>query len=169
MENEKTRQKTKMPDKKFFPLFVDLTEKKAVVIGGGKIGTRRAKALLPFVGSLVVEAPDFSTDILDMDGEGKLVLRQKAYERQDIYDADLVVAATDDEKVNEDIYSACKCLGILVNVVSDQKKCDFHFPGLLEYEGVVLGFNGAGKDHSKVKEVRIKTEQALKGSREGKK
>lgn len=47
--------------------------------------------------------------------------------------------------MNEDIYSACKCLGILVNVASSQDKCDFHFPGLLEYEGVVLGFNGAGK------------------------
>ena len=153
-------------EKKFFPLFVDLTEKKAMVIGGGKIGTRRAKALLPFVASLVVGAPAASREILELAGEGKLIYREKAYERRDIYDADLVVAATDDKKVNEDIYSACKCLGILVNVASSQDKCDFHFPGLLEYEGVVLGFNGAGKNHRKVKEVRMKTEQALKGSRE---
>ena len=63
---------------------------------------------------------------------------------------------SDDTKVNEDIYSACKCLRIPVNTASNQQKCDFHFPGILEYEGVVLGFNGSGKDHKKVKEVREK-------------
>ena len=47
-------------------------------------------------------------------------------------------------------------LGIPVNTASNQQKCDFHFPGILEYEGVVLGFNGSGKDHKKVKEVREK-------------
>ena len=39
--------------------------------------------------------------------------KQKRYEREDLYDADLALAATDDRAVNEDIYSACKCLGIL--------------------------------------------------------
>lgn len=95
--------------------------------------------------------------------ENEVIYKQKNYEREDIYDADMVIAATDNEKVNEDIYSACKCLGILVNVASSQQKCDFHFPGILEYDGVVLGFNGAGKDHKKVREVRQKTERILKG------
>ncbi|MFR4894760.1 MAG: hypothetical protein ACLUB0_00845 [Blautia hansenii] len=48
-----------------------------------------------------------------------------------------------------------------MNTASNQQKCDFHFPGILEYEGVVLGFNGSGKDHKKVKEVREKTRKAL--------
>lgn len=153
-------------EKKFFPLFTDLTEKKAVVVGAGKIGTRRIKTLLSFVGSLTVVAPWAEEEIKILAGQGRLEYREKKYEREDIYDADMVIAATDDEKVNEDIYSACKCLGILVNVASNQKKCDFHFPGIIEYDGVVLGFNGAGKDHRKVKEIRQKTEQALKGSKE---
>ena len=44
-------------EKKFFPLFVDLTQKKAVVIGGGKIASRRIQTLLPFVREIVVVAP----------------------------------------------------------------------------------------------------------------
>lgn len=149
-------------EKKFFPLFTDLTEKKAVVIGAGKIATRRVQTLLSFVGEMTVIAPESGDEIQRLAQEKKLVYKQKKYERDDIYDADLVIAATDDVKVNEDIYSACKCLGILVNVASNQRKCDFHFPGVIEHDGVVLGLNGAGKDHKKVKEIREKTEQALK-------
>ena len=48
-------------------------------------------------------------------------------------------------------------------MASDQNKCDFHFPGILEYEGVVIGFNGSGKDHRKVREVREKTQKVLLG------
>lgn len=152
----------KSKEKKYFPLFVDLTGKKAVVVGAGKIGARRIKTLLSFVDSLTVVAPRAEEEILSLAQEGRLEYKKKAYEREDIKDADLVIAAADDEKVNEDIYRVCKHLGIPVNVASDQQKCDFHFPGIIEYEGVVLGFNGAGKDHRKVKEVRQKTEQALK-------
>lgn len=153
-------------EKKFFPLFTDLTEKKAVVVGAGKIGSRRIKTLLSFVGHLTVVAPWAKEEIRKLAEENKLEYKEKMYEREDLQDADLVVAATDNEIINEDIWSACKSLGILVNVASNQKKCDFHFPGIIEYEGVVLGFNGAGKDHRKVKEVRQRTEQALKNIRE---
>ena len=47
----------KNKEKKLFPLFVDLTGKKAVVVGAGKIATRRVKTLLPFLGEIQVIAP----------------------------------------------------------------------------------------------------------------
>ena len=153
----------KNKEKKMFPLFVDLTQKKVLVAGAGKIASRRVKTLLPFVGELVVEAPEASEEILSLAQKGDILYRKKTYAREDLYDADLVIAATDSREVNEDIYSACKCLGIQVNVASDQKKCDFHFPGILEYDGVTIGFNGGGKDHRKVREVREKTQRALLG------
>ena len=82
------------------------------------IATRRVKTLLDFVGELAVIAPVCTEEMASLAAEGKLVYRQKSYEREDLYDADLVLAATDDEKVNEDIYSACKCLGIPVGEYS---------------------------------------------------
>ena len=50
----------KNKEKKLFPLFVDLTGKKAVVVGAGKIATRRVKTLLPFLGEIQVIAPKAS-------------------------------------------------------------------------------------------------------------
>ena len=151
----------KSKEKKMFPLFVDLTKKKVLVVGAGKIASRRVKTLLPFAGEVVVEAPEASEEIFSLARQGEILHKEKTYSREDLYYADLVIAATDNKEVNEDIYSACKCLGIQVNVASDQKKCDFHFPGVLEYDGVVMGFNGGGKDHRKVRQVREKVQEAL--------
>ena len=50
----------KSKEKKMFPLFVDLTQKKVLVVGAGKIASRRVKTLLPFAGEVAVEAPEAS-------------------------------------------------------------------------------------------------------------
>ena len=69
-------------EKKRFPLYTDLTEKKAVVIGGGNIASRRIKSLLGFVGELIVIAPDVQPEIQELAKSGELVWKQKKYERE---------------------------------------------------------------------------------------
>ena len=86
---------------------------------------------------------------------------KKKFEAEDIENADLVLAVTDNHALNEEIYKICKENNILVNVASNQEKCDFHFPGILEYENVVIGFNGCGKDHKKVRRVREMIQEML--------
>lgn len=154
--------KNENKEKKFFPLFTDLTDKKVVVLGAGKIAERRVKTLLSFVKQIEVIAPEASLKILTLSQEGKVLYRKKEYAIEDICDADLVIAATSDSGINDNIYRDCKCRGILVNTASDQQKCDFHFPGIIEQDGIVIGFNGGGKDHKKVKEMRCRIEQVLK-------
>lgn len=117
----------KNKEKKLFPLFVDLTGKKAVVVGAGKIATRRVKTLLPFLGEIQVIAPKASGEILELAEQGEVIYQKKCYEREDLYDAHMVLAATNDTKVNEDIYSACKCLGILVNLPAIRTNVIFIF------------------------------------------
>ena len=85
--------------------------------------------------------------------EGRLVWKEKEYDREDLYDADLVLSATNNEKVNNDVYSACKCLGISVNTASNRMKCDFYFPSILQKEETVIGLNSAGNP-AKTKNVR---------------
>ncbi len=148
-------------EKKFFPLFVDLTQKKAVVIGGGKIAARRVKTLLTFVEEITVIAPACAEEIKILHEKSEIIYKQRKYEAADIENADIVLAVTDDYDLNEEIYKICKEKNILVNVASNQEKCDFHFPGILEYEDVVIGFNGCGKDHKKVRKVREMIQEML--------
>ena len=160
-----------MKNSAFFPLFVDISEKKIVVIGGGAIATRRVKTLLPFEPQIVVVAPEVTGDLEELEKEEKITIFHRKYQREDIYDAWMVLAATNDPELNNGIYSVAKCLGALVNVASNQEKCDFHFPGVIRKDPYVIGINGSGKDHKGTAELRKQIEAVVNhticiGSRE---
>lgn len=73
----------------------------------------------------------------------------------------MVIAATDDRKVNDDIYRICREEGIYVNVASNKEKCDFYFPGIVKYKEMVIGINASGLDHQKARRVREAIERVL--------
>ena len=149
-------------DKKpYFPLFVDLNEKQIVVVGAGTIAKRRIRTLVSFTNHLTVIAPEVNRELLDMEKAGMLRIKRKNYEREDIYDADYVIAATNDHQINSDIYSACKCMGITVNVCSDKNKCDFYFPGIVKKDNLVVGITASGNNHTAARETSDRIRKLL--------
>lgn len=150
-------------DSLYFPLFVDLREKKIVVIGAGTIALRRVKTLMDFSDHITVIAPDMHPEFKNLEKCKNIQLLHKEYQREMILDADMVLAATDNAELNQEIYGVCKCLGILVNVCSDKTKCDFYFPGIVKQDSVVVGITASGKNHGLAKEVRNKIETCLRG------
>lgn len=139
--------------KPYFPMFIDLTDKKVIVVGAGTIAKRRIRSLLDFTNHLVVIAPEVNTELKELETNGHLTILKKKYDREDIYNADMVIAATNDAQINNDIYSVCKCMGITVNVCSDKNKCDFYFPGIASKDQVVVGVTASGSDHKKARNV----------------
>ena len=134
-------------------MFVDLTDKKVVVAGAGTIAKRRIRAMLEFTEHLTVIAPEVNPELR--------TLEEQAYEREDLYDAALVIAATNDKKTNEDIYAACKCLGIPVNVCNDRDKCDFYFPGIATCGNTVIGVSTNGREKRRQQALAKQIEQVL--------
>ena len=131
-----------------FPLFLDISDKKILVYGAGRIASRRVGTLLAFASSLTVFAPKASETVLNAWKEGKLSYQQCAYEPGTIpEDAFLVLAATDNADVNEEIWRECRKKKILVNVCSNREHCDFQFPGIAVKDDLVIGINAGGSDH----------------------
>lgn len=158
-----------MKNSGYFPLFMDISEKKIVVVGGGNIASRRVKTLSDFCSHITVVAPELHPELEALEKEGKITAIRRKYRREDIYDAWMVLAATDQHKLNEEIYSVAKCLGSLVNVANNQNKCDFHFPGIVRKDSYVVGINASGKDHHGAAVLREKISKVLEeqeGSRE---
>lgn len=153
-------------DKPYFPMFVNLTDKQVVVVGAGTIAKRRIRTLIDFTDHLTVIAPEVNRELLDMEKAGLLTIKRKNYERDDIYNADMVIAATNDNAINSDIYSVCRCMGITVNVCSDKNKCDFFFPGIIREEHVVVGVTSSGLDNKKAKEVTANIQNLFKKNQE---
>ncbi|MCD7834743.1 MAG: bifunctional precorrin-2 dehydrogenase/sirohydrochlorin ferrochelatase [Lachnospiraceae bacterium] len=139
--------------KKYFPIFVDLSEEKIVVVGAGTIAKRRIRALADFAGRLVVIAPEVNPELRDLEAAGRIEIWRKRFEKEDILGAALVIAATNDRRLNQAIYTACKEAGIPVNVCNDKTRCDFYFPVLAYDETVVAGVSSSGQDAARARRV----------------
>lgn len=119
----------------YFPFFVDITGKKGLVVGGGRIALRKIQTLLPFAPQLSVVASEILPEIEDLktaaEAAGtKIVCMHRCYEEADLADAFFVIAATADGALNAAISAQCRIRGILVNAVDDREHCSFLFPSL---------------------------------------
>lgn len=133
---------------KNFPVFLDISKRKINVYGAGRIASRRVETLLAFAPFLTVFALEASEQIRRAAADGRLVFQEKAYEPGSIpLDIWMVLAATDDSSVNEEIYRECREKGILVNVCSNREHCDFQFPGIASRGDLVIGINAGGSAH----------------------
>ena len=97
-----------MAEYPYFPLFIDLSEKKLVVFGAGRIARRRITVLSQFTPALTVIAPDCLPEVEELAAEGKIRYLKKVYEEEDLEGADIVFAATNDHAVNDRISGGCQ-------------------------------------------------------------
>ena len=144
----------------YFPLFINKKEKDILLFGGGNIATRRIKAMLPYGACIRIVAPEISEELQQLaEQNGNLILDYRKYKLSELQKPDFVLAATNDEKVNQTIFRECRHKGILVNVASNRELCDFYFPGVVQQGDITVGITANGKNHKKAAEV---TEQIRK-------
>ena len=155
-----------MKNKPYFPMFIDLSDKNIVVVGGGNIATRRVKTLLSFTRNIRVIAPKVTMEMMELSKAGYVELLTRPVKRSDFAMAYMVIAATNDRKLNDEIHRICRQEGIYVNVASDREQCDFYFPGIYMKNEMVVGITASGLDHHKAKKVRIAIQKAMEEAAE---
>lgn len=124
-----------------FPMFVELEGRPCLVVGGGKVGARKAAALAAFGAKVRVVERDF--------GDG------------DVERVALAVAATDDREVNRRVAALCKARGIPVNVVDDPANCTFIFPAIARKGPMTVAVSSGGACPVAAKLVRDKARRLL--------
>ena len=122
----------------YFPFFVNLNNKKCLVVGGGQTAIRKANTLLSFGASVIAVAEMFS-------GTVDALMKEKAFEESDLDGIFLAVAATDDMNLNRQIAEMCRSRRIPVNCVDQTDYCDFIFPAYRKCGDAVAAFSGGGK------------------------
>lgn len=143
-------------NKRYFPLFADLSEKKILVVGGGNIASRRVHTLRPFCDFITVVAPEIGSAIV----HDQATCVHRAFCPEDLEGMDLVIVATNVPETDRWIHALCKQRNIPVNVAGDKNLCDFYFPGIIREDSVVVGVTASGSDHKKVKEIRQQIEES---------
>lgn len=125
----------------YFPFFVELSEKRGLIVGGGAVALRKVQKLLPYGPRLTVVAPEIGADIRAIGG---LDLRERPFVPEDLALGDFVIAATDDHTLNHQIAERCKVQKIPVNVVDCKEDCSFLFPALVRRGDLSVGISTSG-------------------------
>lgn len=155
----------------YFPMFVDISDKNILVIGGGHIAARRVNTLLKFTRRVTVVSPDLCEELRSLVQTctaEEICWIDREYTPDCLRGMDIVLAATDQREVNQQIVTDCRLAEqkeqrkILVNTADDKTQCDFYFPSIVQSEELTIGINSGGKSPQKVKEMRKKLQNLLK-------
>lgn len=148
---------------RYFPMFINMEGRRAVLFGAGNIAARRLEALVEFGAEVRVIAPKISDKVYNFTERysGQITIEKRAYIRGEIENADFVLSATDDPQTDEQIYRECREKGIPVNISSDRSRCDFYFPALIVSGGLTIGVCSGGEDHKLVRETSARIRKLI--------
>ena len=143
------------------PVFVKLEGRSCLVVGGGAIGLQKVRSLLDCRANVTVVAPDAGAEIRDLDKQGKIVWHRRCYVAEDILGEQLVIAATNDPKVNHTVYGDAVARGVLANAVDDPPFCDFYFGSVVRRGPLQIGISTAGESPALAQRLRQQLEALL--------
>lgn len=147
-------------DMAYFPIMVDLCGKRVLIVGGGETAARKAAQLQDFGAEITVVAKELKAAFPK---EASIIVR--SFQSSDIEDNDsdifLVIAATDDREVNQEVSGLSKKYRIPVNVVDDEPLCSFTFPAVLRDRDVVVSVSSGGKSPLVTRYVKKKIGEVL--------
>ena len=134
----------------YFPMFVDMTERECLIVGGGNVAYRKVMVMLDFGAKVTVVAEDLCDELrkLTIDDtankENRITFIKRRFERKDCDGMEMVIAATDDNALNHEIAEYCKAKGIMVNAVDQKADCSFIFPSYIKEKNLVAAFSSSG-------------------------
>lgn len=129
----------------YYPIYIDIEERDVVIIGGGTVCARKAETMMKYGARVTVVSPEFTEEIEQWEREGKLVLKRKHYQDADLQGANIVIASTDNQHVNEQIAADCRRRKIPVNVVDVTPLCEFIVPAIIEKGSIQIAVSTGGK------------------------
>lgn len=138
-----------------FPIFVNLEDKKVVIIGAGKIAIRRVQAFIKCGANILIIGKEISEEIYNINYDNIKIIKDN-YNKKYLIDAFIVLATTNDKNINNIIYNDAKYQNILVNNASDKRKTDFYFPAMIYEDGFVVSICGNGNNHTLIKNIANK-------------
>ncbi|ADY21455.1 precorrin-2 dehydrogenase [Bacillus paranthracis] len=133
-----------------YPLMLNLNKKVVVIIGGGKIAYRKASGLKDTGAFVTVISPEICAEMKELP---YITWKQKTFSNDDIKDAHLIYAATNQHAVNLMVKQAAHNFQ-WVNVVSDGTESSFHTPGVIRDNEYVVTISTSGKDPSFTKRLK---------------
>jgi len=146
---------------RFYPAFLRVEGKVCVVIGGGRVATRKIHALLVAGARVVVISVALHVDLQTLFANGLVDYIPARYAAEYLTCASLVFAATNDPEVNLQIARDAHERGLWVNVADNPDNSDFYVPATIHQQDLTLAISTGGEAPAFARYVRELLEQSL--------
>ena len=131
---------------KFFPVSIDINNKNILVIGAGKIALRKVETLLNYNCNIIVITKDILEEkFLELEKNNKIkILKNQEFEEKFLENIFLVVVATDNEVLNNNISQLCMNKNILVNNITSKNDMNVRFASIYEKDDIQIAISANG-------------------------
>ncbi len=145
----------------YLPVFLKIAQQPCLVVGGGHIAKRKVTLLLKANANVTVIAPDVLTELKQqvLSSGGRVI--EQAYDVQYLAKQRLVIAATDDQALNQQVFNDCEQANIPVNVVDAPALCRFIFPSIIDRSPVVIAISSSGQSPVLARLLRTRLESII--------
>ena len=142
-------------------LSLKLAGQPVLVVGGGEVARRKIELLVAAGADIEVVAPDVLADLRAYCVERHINVTSRTFRATDVDGRLLVVAATNDETVNEDVHHACARAKVLVNCVDDGARSTALFPAIVDRGAVTVAISTGGASPTLARRIRELIEGVL--------
>ncbi len=140
-----------------YPIFLDLSGRRCVVVGGGVVAGRKARKLLQARARVVVISPEMGAELESVAVE----VHRRSYAEGDLEGAYLAFAATDSREVNAAVAREAKERGIPVNVADRPSDGDFALPSTLRRGSLQVAVSTGGASPTLARRIRDELEEVF--------
>ena len=138
----------------YYPAFLDLHEKKCVIVGGGTVAGGKINQLLDCGATVTIVSPCVTPSIKEMIAAGQICWHQREYLTGDLSSAFLAIAATNNPEVNRKVFEEARNNKVLVNVIDTPNICDFIAPSVVRRGEVIFAISTGGASPALARKLR---------------
>ncbi len=142
----------------YYPVYLNLEDKRCLVVGGGEVAQRKVLTLLESSARVVVISPRLTPKLLELVNNRQITWFERGYREGDMKDSFMVIAATDERKLNERLAAEANEHNILMNIVDVPEFCNFIVPSRVQRGDLSISISTAGKSPALAKKIRRQLE-----------
>ncbi len=139
---------------RYYPVCLDIKDRRCLVVGGGQVGTRKVRTLLDCGARVSVVTPKATEALTELAARGRIALALRDYRSDDQNGAFLVIGATSDASLNQRIHEDAETAGRLCNIADQPRRCNFIVPSVIQQGDLQLTISTSGKSPAFARHLR---------------
>jgi siroheme synthase-like protein len=145
----------------YYPVFLEMKQRRCVVIGGGTVAERRVEGLLAAGASVTVISLSITEKLRGLLAQGAIRHLEREHRPGDLTGCELALVAMDDPELNAAACREARSRFVWVNSADDPAHCDFILPAVLRRGGLVVAVSTGGESPAVARAIREELDQYI--------